>query len=143
MGNELQKYRSSDLPDLLDKISRNSIGLDNYLDQFFNIPSSNYPPYNLIHLSNHESKLEIALAGFKKDEVKVFTEYGKLTVEGTKPAAEEDTTYLHRGLASRNFAKSWTLSEDCEVSDVSFEDGLLVVDLKKIIPEKHARKDYI
>ena len=140
---KIQRYRSADLPELLEKISQNSIGLDNYFDQFFNIPSSNYPPYNLIHLNNHESKLEIALAGFKKDEVKVYTEYGKLTVEGTKPKETEDTNYLHRGLASRNFNKSWTLSEDCEVTDVSFEDGLLVIDLKKIIPEKHARKDYI
>ena len=140
---KIERYRSTDLPDLLDKISRNSIGLDNYLDQFFNIPSSNYPPYNLINLNNHESRLEIALAGFKKEEVKVYTEYGKLVVEGTKPEEKQTTEYFHRGLARRNFNKSWTLSEDCVVDDVTFENGLLTIELKKIIPEKHARKDYI
>ena len=140
---KIERYRSTDLPDLLDKISRNSIGLDNYLDQFFNIPSSNYPPYNLINLNNHESRLEIALAGFKKEEVKVYTEYGKLVVEGTKPEEKQTTEYFHRGLARRNFNKSWTLSEDCVVDDVKFEDGLLTIELKKIVPEKHARKDYI
>ena len=140
---KIQRYRSADLPELLEKISQNSIGLDYYFDQFFNIPSYNYHAYNVININKHESKHEIAVAGFKKDEVKVYTEYGKLTVEGTKPKEPEDTSYLHRGLASRNFNKSWTLSEDCEVADVSFEDGLLVIDLKKIIPEKHARKDYI
>ena len=140
---KIERYRSADLPDLLDKISRNSIGLDNYLDQFFNIPSSNYPPYNLINLNNHESRLEIALAGFKKEEVKVYTEYGKLVVEGTKPEEKQTTEYFHRGLARRNFNKSWTLSEDCVVDDVTFENGLLTIELKKIVPEKHARKDYI
>ena len=140
---KIERYRSADLPDLLDKISRNSIGLDNYLDQFFNIPSSNYPPHNLINLNNHESRLEIALAGFKKEEVKVYTEYGKLVVEGTKPEEKQTTEYFHRGLARRNFNKSWTLSEDCVVDDVTFENGLLTIELKKIVPEKHARKDYI
>lgn len=140
---KIERYRSTDLPDLLDKISRNSIGLDNYFDQFFNIPSSNYPPYNLINLNNHESRLEIALAGFKKEEVKVYTEYGKLVVEGTKPEEKQNTEYFHRGLARRNFNKSWTLSEDCVVDDVTFENGLLTIELKKIVPEKHARKDYI
>ena len=140
---KIERYRSTDLPDLLDKISRNSIGLDNYFDQFFNIPSSNYPPYNLINLNNHESRLEIALAGFKKEEVKVYTEYGKLVVEGTKPEEKHTTEYFHRGLARRNFNKSWTLSEDCVVDDVTFENGLLTIELKKIVPEKHARKDYI
>ena len=140
---KIERYRSTDLPDLLDKISINTIGLDNYFDQFFNIPSSNYPPYNLINLNNHESRLEIALAGFKKEEVKVYTEYGKLVVEGTKPEDKETTEYFHRGLARRNFNKSWTLSEDCVVDDVTFENGLLTIELKKIVPEKHARKDYI
>ena len=140
---KIERYRSTDLPDLLDKISRNSIGLDNYFDQFFNIPSSNYPPYNLINLNNHESRLEIALAGFKKEEVKVYTEYGKLVVEGTKPEEKQTTEYFHRGLARRNFNKSWTLSEDCVVDDVTFENGLLTIELNKIVPEKHARKDYI
>ncbi len=118
--------------------------MDDYLNRFFNDDySSNYPPYNLISLNNHESRLEIALAGFKKEEVKVYTEYGKLVVEGTKPEDKETTEYFHRGLARRNFNKSWTLSEDCVVDDVTFENGLLTIELKKIVPEKHARKDYI
>ena len=64
MGN-LTRYRAADLPELMERISRNSIGLDDYFNQFFDIQTtSNYPPYNLIELNNHESKLEIALAGF-------------------------------------------------------------------------------
>ena len=83
MGN-LVRYRSSDLPELMDKIMRNSIGInDDYLDRFFNVSqTSNYPPFNLIQVNNVESRLEVALAGFKKDDIKVYTEYGKLFVEG-------------------------------------------------------------
>ena len=80
----LTRYTSADLPSLLDKITRNSIGMDEYLDRIFNVheTTSNYPPYNLVQISNVESHLEIALAGFKKEEVHAYTEYGKLFVEG-------------------------------------------------------------
>ena len=140
----LQRYAASDIPALMEKITKNSIGLDNYFDDFFKIQTpSNYPPYNLIQLNNHESKLEIALAGFKKDEVKVYTEFGKLHVEGIKEEKEADGEYQHRGLAQRSFKRTWTLSEDCEVRQVVFEDGLLTVELGKVVPEKHARMDYL
>ena len=66
----IQRFHAESLPDLMDKITKNSIGLDNYFDRFFDLQtSSNYPPYNLIQVNNTESRLEIALAGFKKDEV--------------------------------------------------------------------------
>jgi len=140
----LQRYAASDIPALMEKITKNSIGLDNYFDDFFKIQTpSNYPPYNLVQLNNHESKLEVALAGFKKDEVKVYTEFGKLHVEGIKEEKETNGEYQHRGLAQRSFKRTWTLSEDCEVRQVVFEDGLLTVELGKVVPEKHARKEYL
>ena len=81
----LRRFQSEDLSSLMDKIVRNSIGLDSYIDDFWtNTTSSNYPPYNLVQVNNVESRLEIALAGFKKKEVKVYTEFGKLHVEGKK-----------------------------------------------------------
>ena len=140
----LTRYTAADLPALMEKITKNSIGLDNYFDDFFKIQTpSNYPPYNLVQLNNHESRLEVALAGFKKDEVKVYTEFGKLHVEGIKEDKEGDVEYTHRGLAQRSFKSSWTLSEDCEVRQVVFEDGLLSIELGKVVPEHHARKDYL
>ena len=87
--------------------------------------------------------MEVALAGFKKEEVKVFTEFGKLHVQGIKEDKETDAEYRHRGLAQRSFKRSWTLSEDCEVRQVIFEDGLLSVELGKVVPEHHTRKDYL
>ena len=143
MGN-LMRYGAADIPQLLDRINRNSIGMDEYFDRLFNVheSSTNYPPYNLIQVSNVESRLEIALAGFKKEEVNVYTEYGKLFVEGQKES-REDTNYVHRGMAQRSFTRSWTLSDDTEIRSVTFEDGLLNVQLGKVVPEHHARKDYL
>ena len=143
MGN-LQRYTASDLPQLLDRITKNSIGMHDYLDRVFDFQEqSNYPPYNLVQLNNHESKLEIALAGFTKDEVKVYTEFGKLYVEGIKEDKETDATFVHKGLASRSFTRVWTITDDTEVRGVEFNDGLLVVQLGKVVPDHHARKDFL
>ena len=144
MGN-LARYTAADLPALLDRISKNSIGMHDYLDRVFDFQEtqSNYPPYNLIQLNNHESKLEIALAGFKKDELKVYTEFGKLYVEGKKEESENVGEFVHKGLAQRSFQRVWTVSDDTKVGSVKFEDGLLSVELNKIVPEHHARKEYL
>ena len=143
--NALQRYHAANLPDLMEKINKNSIGLDDYFNNFFNsdFPQSNYPPYNLIQLNNHESKLEIALAGFKKDELKVYTEFGKLYVEGKKEESEDLGEFVHKGLAQRTFQRVWTVTDDTKVGSVKFEDGLLSVELNKIVPEHHARKEYL
>ena len=144
MGN-LMRYGAADIPQLLDRINRNSIGMDEYFDRLFNVheSSTNYPPYNLIQVSNVESRLELALAGFKKEEVNVYTEYGKLFVEGQKESKEDTTSYVHRGMAQRSFTRAWTLSDDTEIRSVTFEDGLLSIELGKVVPEHHARKDYL
>ena len=139
----LQRYGTADLGELMDRITKNSIGLDTYFENIFNVTNQvNYPPYNIVHVNNVESRLEIALAGFKKKEIKVYTEYGKLVVEGTKEN-KEDKEYLHRGLASISFKREWSLSDDIVVKDVTFADGLLIPKLGKIVPEHHARKDYL
>ena len=140
----LTRFHAANLPELMEKISRNSIGMDEYLNRFWNDTSTtNYPPYNLIHLSNHESKLEIALAGFKKDELKVFTEFGKLYVKGRKEESEDVGEFVHKGLAQRSFERVWTITDDTKVGSVKFEDGLLSVRLDKIVPKHHARKEYL
>lgn len=140
----LTRYTTADLPVLMDRIQRYSIGMDEYFDRLFNLheTTSNYPPYNLVHVSHVESRLEIALAGFKKKEVNVYTQHGKLFVEGQKEDKESDTSYVHKGLAQRSFTRSWTLSDETEVRSVEFEDGLLVITLGKVIPEHHKRKDW-
>ena len=140
----LAQFHSANLPELMKIIKQNGIGMDDYLDRFFNeSPQSNYPPYNLIQVNNHESKLEIALAGFKKDELKVFTEFGKLYIEGKKEESENVGEFVHQGLAQRSFQRVWTVTDDTEIGSVEFTDGLLTVELKKIVPDHHARKEYL
>jgi HSP20 family molecular chaperone IbpA len=140
----LARYHAENLPELFDRITKNSIGMDDYLNRFWNETStSNYPPYNLIQVNNHESRLEIALAGFKKDNVKVYTEFGKLHVEGKQEDKETDGEFVYKGLAQRSFNRVWTISDDTEIREVEFNDGLLVVTLGKVVPEHHTRKDYL
>jgi len=141
----LMRYTAADLPTLFDRINRYSIGLDEYFDRVSKLheTTSNYPPYNLIQVSNVESRLELALAGFKKAEVNVYTQDGKLFVEGQKEDKETGTEYLHRGVAQRSFTRAWTLSDETEVRSVEFEDGLLIITLGKIVPEHHQRRDYL
>ena len=143
MGN-LARYHSANLPELFERIQRNSIGMDDYLNRFFNdTRTENYPPYNIVQVNNVETRLEVALAGFKKKEVKVYTEFGKLIVEGKREEKEESDTFFHRGLANRSFERSWTITDDTEIKEVNFEDGLLTINLGKVVPEHHTRKDWL
>ena len=143
MGN-LMKYSAADVSQLLDRINKNSIGMDEYFGRLFDLheTTSNYPPFNLIQVSNVESRLELALAGFKKKEVNVYTQDGKLFVEGQREDGESGNEYIHRGVAQRSFTRTWTLAEDTEVRSVEFEDGLLTIVLGRIVPEHHQRKDW-
>ena len=140
----LMKYNAANLSQLLDRINRNSIGMEEYFDRVLNAvdASSNYPPYNVIQEAEGFT-LELALAGFKKEEVNVYTESGKLFVEGQRDDSSSTTNYIHRGVAQRSFTRSWALAEDQEVGSVKFEDGLLTVFISKVIPEAHKRKDYL
>ena len=141
----VHRYNAANMDQLIDRINRYSIGMDDIFDRLGTLheTTSNYPPYNLIQVSNTESRLEMALAGFKKAEVNVYTQDGKLFIEGQKEDSDEIGDYVHRGMAQRSFTRCWTLSDETEVRSVSFEDGLLVVDLGKIVPEHHQRKDYL
>ena len=143
MGN-LARYGASDLPALLDRINKHSIGMDQYFDRLFQLQetSSNYPPYNLIQVSSTESLLELALAGFKPKNVKVYTEDGKLFVEGQKDDDPTSLEFVHRGLAGRSFTRAWSLSDLTEVRSVEFENGLLTIKLGKVIPDAHKRKEW-
>ena len=125
------------------EIQRNSIGMDEWFKRFDTAfeTHTNYPPYNLVKESNVDFRLEIALAGYKRDDIRVSTEWNKLSVESGK-VRNSDDEYIHQGLAKRAFTRTWTLSDDVEVKDVSFEDGLLTIKLNRVIPEHQKRKVY-
>ena len=127
--------------DYLAKVRKNMIGFDDWFtefDQHFK-NTNNYPPYNT--LSNHEYRVEVALAGFKKEDLKVYTQEGKLIIEGSKSGDEKN--YMHKGLAQRAFTRTWALPDDLVVKSVNFEDGLLLVDIDRVIPDHQQRKDWL
>ena len=140
-----QSYTAADLPDLIEKINKNTIGVEQYFNKIFQLheTTSNYPPYNHIEISSTEQKIELALAGFKKKQVVVYTQDGKLFVEGQREDKETGNKYIHKGLALRSFTRAWTLSDETEVRSVEFEDGLLTIILGKVVPEHHSRKNYL
>ena len=101
--------------------------------------NTNYPPYNLIKHDNSKFTIEIALAGFKPEEIEVSTESNLLKVATKDAKRDPDVQYLHRGVSRRSFVNTWQLSDDVKVDQVSFVDGMLVVHLNRYIPE-HQRK---
>ena len=119
-----------------------SIGFDDMFDQFESMlgngnltMQSNYPPYNIRKTGKDNYSIEVALAGFSKDDIKVHLEDGVLTVESTDSKTDDDREYVHQGIAKRSFKRSWTLSDDIEVKHADLIDGMLTIELEKIFPE--------
>ena len=125
------------------EIQKNSIGMDEWFKRFDTAfdTHTNYPPYNLVKESSVEFRLEIALAGYKREDIEVTTEWNKLFIEAKK-VSDTDDEYLHQGLAKRAFTRTWTLSDDVEVCDTAFVDGLLTIKIKRVIPEHQKKKVY-
>lgn len=125
----------------------NSIGFDRLIDAFEQMSTGegsnkahSYPPYNIVKLNEHDYAIEIAIAGFKRDEIEITSEGNKLTVSG-KYKADPVGEYLHKGIANRDFRHDFTLAETVVVGSADIEDGLLVIKLKNVIPaEKLPRK---
>ena len=138
----LAKYHSGDIQKLMNDFTKYTIGMDDWFDRIVVPVDSNYPPYNVIKEFDTNIRLEVALAGFKKSNINVFTENGKLTIDGHKEP-DNEKEYVHRGLANRNFSRSWTLPEDLEIGKVQFEDGLLSIVMSRIVPEHQKKKVWI
>ena len=108
------------------------------LDAFADNGSS-YPPYNIVRLNDDSQQLQIALAGFLKDDIEVTVEKSVLSVSVSK-SYETDGEYVHRGIAQRGFSRNWELSDDTKVKEVTYIDGLLRITLEQEIPEERKRK---
>ena len=108
------------------------------LDALAANPPSNYPPYNLVKLDEEKQQLQLALAGFSREDIEVSVERKVLNINVQK-AMNDEGEYVHRGISSRTFSRNWQLSEDTLVDEVTFVNGLLCVTLKREVPEE-ARK---
>jgi molecular chaperone IbpA len=131
--NQLVRYDTNAL-------NRALLGFDNLFDnfehRFANQINQNYPPYNILKHDDDSYELEIAVTGFEKSEITVEIDQNQLVVKGQRKDAEDvDTTYLHRGLATRDFTRSWTLAEHMEVGEGTIKNGVLTIELKRVVPE--------
>jgi len=118
-----------------------SVGFDDMFDHFesmFDVPTVNYPPYNLVKTGDNKFNIEIALAGFNKKDIKITSENGMLTIESKQDEKSKDTKdgeVIHKGISKRYFKRSFTIADDVEIKGAELKDGLLKVSMEKIIPD--------
>ena len=124
-----------------------SIGFDDVFDHFERMFDSdvsvvNYPPYNIVKTGPEKYDIEVALAGYSKDDIRVDYSETQLTIKSVKEDKKgEEDGVLHKGIAKRFFSRTFTIADDVEVKDAELKDGLLKVSLKRIVPEgKEARQ---
>lgn len=133
--------RSLDIP----SIHKFAVGFDQMFDELLRqtagTNSTNYPPYNVVKHSDDKFAIELAVAGFKDGDIDITVEKNQLSVKGEKAVElAEGIEYLHRGISSRNFYRTWTLADHVEVVGASVQDGILTVTLERLVPEEQKPK---
>lgn len=111
--------------------------LERLLDSVAKTSSNGYPPYNIEHLGDREMRISLAVAGFSPQELEVSLEDNQLTIQGRQNDDQESRTYLHRGIAGRQFVRKFVLAEGMEVGEAYLDNGLLHVELAR--PEREHR----
>jgi len=123
---------------------RSSVGFDRFNDLFEtalrNEPGSTYPPYNVEKHGDDQYRIVIAAAGFQEEDLELEVEKGVLTVSGGKRDANTDVTYLYQGIAQRAFKLSFRLADNIEIKAADLSNGLLSIDLLRVIPEEAKAK---
>lgn len=125
-----------------------TLGFDRFFDDVERMLKSDiqklntsFPPHNIIKLGDNHYLVELAVAGFSKDEIEITVEDGSLVISGSKTKQEDVGTYLHRGIGTRSFTKTLTIADTVEVRGAEFKDGILRIGLENIIPDhKKPRK---
>ena len=117
-----------------------SVGFDDVFDHFesmFDVPTINYPPYNIVKTGDNKFDIEVALAGFNKKDINVTSENNMLTIESKQDekSKDKDGEVIHKGISKRYFKRSFTIADDVEVKGAELKDGLLKVSMEKIIPD--------
>lgn len=129
----------------LNKLTPYAVGFDKIFDDMFRYVdatknSTGYPPYN-IRKNENKFQIEIALAGVRKEDLDITTENGQLAIEHNPAEVEEDAIeWIHRGIAQRKFRRIWTLADDVVVNGATMENGMLYIELERIVPEEKQPK---
>jgi len=119
----------------LANLSRALVGFDRYFNNQFANVNGNYPPHNIVKYNDTHYGIEVAVAGFSKEEITVEVDQDQLYITGKKTSVSEGVEYLHRGLAARDFEQQFTLAEYMEVRGAEVKDGMLKIEIERIIPE--------
>lgn len=123
----------------LNALNKSLVGFDrifqDFEHRFANQISTNYPPYNIVKRSEDNYEIQIAVAGFSRDEIELTVENNELQIKGTKFEEADAGEFLHRGLAARNFERAFTLGQYLEVESATIQDGLLIIKLERHVPE--------
>jgi molecular chaperone IbpA len=123
------------------RINTYSIGFDRMFDSLTSASGytqqTNYPPYNIIKKSDTEFLIEVAIAGFSKDDVEVRMAENRLNISSIdlKNSEMDNTEYLHKGISARSFKRAFTLSDDVVVKEANMENGILSIAMERVIPE--------
>tara|TARA_Y100000004_G_C8870772_1_gene393188 strand:+ start:421 stop:864 length:444 start_codon:yes stop_codon:yes gene_type:complete len=143
---DITRWSSKDIDKIFDAANKYSVGLDDIFYRLHsygtNHPGGQYPPYNIIKESEVKWRIELALAGWSKDEFEVTTESNVLLISSKSAKEKHEGEYVHRGVSTRTFARGFNLADDVEVGEVKFDNGLLSIELRKIIPEHQKKKTY-
>ena len=118
-------------------LNRALVGFDRvFNERFFDNRTSNYPPHNIVKYDENHYGIEVAVAGFLKEEITVSVDQDQLTITGKNTVTEDrQVEYLHRGLAARDFEQTWTLAEFMNVVEAEVKDGMLKIKIERIVPE--------
>lgn len=138
MTNQLT-LRSLDIP----SIHKFAVGFDSMFDELLRTTAqtTNYPPYNIVKLGEDKFAIELAVAGFKDGDIDVQVERNQLTVTGEQSVnIDQPVEYLHRGISSRSFTRTWTLADHVEVKGAEVANGILTITLERIVPEEQKPK---
>tara|TARA_R100000008_G_C3547335_1_gene148325 strand:+ start:314 stop:736 length:423 start_codon:yes stop_codon:yes gene_type:complete len=128
--------KSISLFDHINSLTPYSIGFDTVFDRLSqNIDNSSYPPYNIRKVGEFDYTIELALAGFSKKDIEVKVVDGVITIKSIKENSEDDEA-LYRGISYRKFTKKFSLADDMEVKGAKLDNGLLSIDLERIVPEE-------
>ena len=143
---DITKFTSKDIDAIFDASQKFSVGFDDLFHRLHaygvGSPGGQYPPYNIVKESNVKWRIELALAGWAAEDIEVSTESNVLLIKSKTAKDRQEEDYMHRGVATRTFARGFNLSDDVEVGTVSFTNGMLVVELQKIIPDHQKLKIY-
>ncbi len=114
--------------------------IDRLLERTEKSTNDGYPPYNIEQYSNNVIRISIAVAGFSEDGISVTVEDQQLVIRGKQPPEKRERVFLHRGIAARQFQRSFVLAEGMEVKSASLENGLLHIDLERRVEEPRVRQ---